>query len=133
MTAVGYVVKSITLKIGATDYKCAIIGAVLTPAASVVEWTTACPDGQGSDVGVTKWTLDLDYAYDPAAASLSTILADTEGTVAVFEFTPDVVNNPTRIRTGSVRIIPGPEGGTVDSLAQSSVSLPLVGAPTWKP
>lgn len=133
MTAVGYVVKSITLLIDDVDYKCAIIGATLTPTASVVEWSTACPDGQGSDVGVTKWTLDLDYAYDPAAASLSTILADNAGDIVDFEFTPDVVNNPTRTRIGSVRLIPGPEGGTVDSLAQQSVSLPLVGEPSWGP
>lgn len=131
MSAVGYVVKSITLVIDAVDYKCAIIGARLVPTPNIVEWSTACPDGSGSDVGVTKWTLELDYAYDPAAGSLSTILAAGDGTTAAFEFCPDVVNNPTRIRTGTVRLLAGPEGGTVDSLAQSSVSLPLIGAPAW--
>lgn len=131
MTVVGYVVKQIVLEIDGDAYECAIVGAVLTPAANVVEWDVACPDGHASDMGITAWTLDLDYMYDPAAASLSTILADNAGDVVAFSFTPDPINAPTRTREGMVRLIPGPEGGTVNSPAQSSVSLPLIGSPSW--
>ena len=131
MTVVGYVVKTIVLTIDAVAYECAIVGAVLTPTANIQEWDVSCPDGHGADMGVTAWTLDLDYMYDPAAASLSTILADNAGDVVPFEFTPDPANNPTRTRVGDVRLIPGPEGGTVNSPAQQSVSLPVIGAPSW--
>jgi hypothetical protein len=131
MTAVGYVVREVVLKIDGTAYECAVVGCVLTPSVNLVEWDVACPDGHASDMGTTAWTLDLDYMFDPAAASLSTVLADNAGDAVAFEFTPDPIGNPTRKRTGTVRLIPGPEGGTVNSPAQQSVSLPVIGAPAW--
>jgi hypothetical protein len=133
MTAAGYVVKDITITIDSVDYACAVVSCVLTPAVQTVEWTTSCPDGNGSDTGATKWTLDLDVATSSNPLELARILMDNDGAVVTFSFVPDGVNNPTETVGGSVRCAPVPFGGTAGSVAQGSVSLPVIGQPVWTP
>lgn len=133
MTAAGYVVRDITLTIDGEDYECAVLSCVLTPETPEITWATSCPDGQGSDVGSTKWTLDLSVATDSSPTGLARILQENSGDIVTFSFVPDGVNNPTQIAGGSVRLKPIAYGGTADQLAQADVSLNVIGQPVWTP
>lgn len=133
MTAVGHVVKLMSLKFGTlTSVECAVTGVTLTPSQSTQTTATACADGSITDTGPSTWTLDVAYNLDPAAGSFSSYLADHEGEVVAVEWTPDPTNAPDRIRTASVVVVPGPEAYVVGSFAASSVSLPVRGKPAWK-
>ena len=84
MTATGYATKVISLTIDATEYQCEIEDAQLVPTAQTVEWQTACPDGNGTDVGPTSWTLNLTLAQDwQTADTLVAVLNANVGKVLI--------------------------------------------------
>lgn len=133
MTAVGHVVKLMVLKFGTlTTVECAITSATLTPTVTTQTTTTACADGTITDSAPATWTFDVAYNIDAAATSFSSFLSEHEGEVVAVEWTPDPANNPDRIRTFSVVVVPGPEAYQVGAFAASTVQLPVRGKPGWK-
>lgn len=130
MPAVGYVVSSMTLKIGTVQYETAVTSIEEVPNVPVQTVTMASGDVL-TDVGPIAWSLKLEANIDVSVASLWRILtAATAGTTAVYEFVPDVVGNPTIKRSGTVVLIPPGGKFTPGSFATFSVSLPIIGQPT---
>jgi hypothetical protein len=128
MTAVGYVVKLMTLEIDGTAYECAVTGAQLVPTQQTQEWQTACPDGKGSDVGPTSWSLNVDAVQDwTSETSFSAMLLAHAGELVDFSFEPQADAGVSM--TGQCRLVAPPVGGNVGSVAAFSVQLPVVGEP----
>jgi len=129
MAAVGYVTKTISLKIDDTEYNCSINDAQLVPSQEVQKWTTGCPDGVGQDVGTVEWTLNLGIQQEwLTASSLVAVLNANAGKVALFSFTPQ--EGGVEI-TGECRLVAVTVGGTVNSPAASTAALPVLGAPDF--
>lgn len=127
MPGVGYVVSTMTLKIGATQYETAVQKIEEVPSVPVQTAVMASGDVI-ADVGTVAWTLKVTANVDVAPASLWRILtAATYGTTATFEFVPDPSGNPTVKRTGTLVLIP--PGGTFEpgSFATFTVDLPVIG------
>lgn len=128
MTGVGYVVTSLTLKIGATQYETAVLSVEEVPNVPVQTVTMASGDVL-VDVGVVHWSLNVEANVDVAAASFWRILtAATNGTTATYEFCPDPVTNPTVKRSGTVVLIPPGGKFKPGAFATFTVSLPITGA-----
>lgn len=129
MAGVGYVVNSMTLKIGATQYETAVTSIEEVPNVPLQTATMANGDIL-TDVGPVSWTLKVEANVDVAPASLWRILtAAVAGATATYEFVPDVTGNPTVKRTGTVVLIPPGGKFTPGSFASFTVNLPIIGQP----
>ena len=129
MAGVGYVVNSMTLKIGATQYETAVLSIEEVPNVPVQSATMINGDTL-TDVGPVQWSLNIEANVDVAPASLWRILtAAVAGSTATYEFVPDVTGNPTVKRTGTVVLIPPGGKFKPGEFATFSVSLPVQGQP----
>ncbi len=111
------------------DVSCSGRGVVFTPDTPIEERTKLC--GKGKAVGETSWTLDLDYDQDwdeGQAASLSFFLIANNGKTSTV--TVQWPGADTQA-TASVIITPGPYGGTAGEVAEGTVSLPVLGQPSF--
>lgn len=135
MSAVGYVVKQMTVKIDTKDYACAVTSVREVPNTPIQETQTACADGTKTDKGKTTWTIDVTANVDLAADSLYRLLTDpaNDGKAASLEYAPDALNHPDVVKTANVTLVPVGGDFTVNSWATFTVSLPVTGAPTYKP
>ena len=129
MAGLGYVVNSMTLKIGATQYETAVLSVEEVPNVPIQSATMINGDTL-TDVGPVQWSLNIEANVDVAPASLWRILtAAVAGTTATYEFVPDVTTNPTVKRTGTVVLIPPGGKFKPGEFATFSVSLPIQGQP----
>lgn len=112
---------------GSYDFEKHVDQVTFTPSPSVQSWT-----GLGGNthqfVGSTTWTCDLQFVQDwETSNSLSLLLLQYAGSTA------DCVFEPAAGGTGfaaELVFVPGAIGGAVNSVASSSVSLPVNGSPT---
>lgn len=137
MTAVGYVVKTLTVKTtppgGSTPvaYECAITGVSDAPTRSTQTSTTACPDGTIVDVGPATWELTIDYNAVDTLGSLFRVLRQHDGSPATIDVEYDPVNEPGRITHYDVTLVASGQTATVGSFRTASVTLPVKGAPRY--
>lgn len=132
MTAVGYVVKTMTVqtKVGtaaAVDQQCAITGIRETPTATTQTTQTACADGSITDTGPTTWTVDVGYNTSLHPDSFHRLLLDHAGEQVTLTWEPDPVGDPGRKRTATVTLVAPASDYTVGSFATATVSLPVRG------
>lgn len=134
MSAVGYVVKSmsITIKRGsaaAISYECAITGVTETPTADTQTVQTACPDGSISDVGPASWTLGIDYLVSNLPGSLHRILREHAGEPATVQIEPFPISEPGVLVEYDVTLTPAGAGYVVGQFGAASATVPLKGQP----
>jgi hypothetical protein len=131
MTAVGYVVTTMTLKIGTVQYETAVLDVSLE--ATTATQTAVMASGEVlTDAGTPIWTVAGNANVSVATGSLYRILvAVAAGTTAAFEFVPDVVGNPTVKVSGTVVLMAPSAAFKPGDFATFPFSLPVVGQPTW--
>lgn len=128
------VLKDVELVIGGEtgdDFRKHVSGAVFAPTSGTTTWT-----GLGlnthTDANTATWTCDLTYVQDwQSTKSLSRYLYDNEGETVEVEFRPKSGAGPSF--TANIVITPGAIGGTVNSFAETTVSLGCDGKPTLVP
>ena len=117
------------------DVSCDITAATLTPDTTEEIRKRLC--GQRTVTGKTTWSLELewDQNWSPPSvgppevvAGLSWFLQEHDGESATFVI--DWPLEDTRA-TGTVRIKPGPFGGTAGEIAEATITLGLDGEPTY--
>lgn len=133
MTAKGFVVKSMTVTIGAVNYECEIVGLDENESHDEQKQAVACGDAV-TDVGPSSFSIDITANAVLALSSLYYLLTSPAnyGLNATILYAPDAVNNPTVKRTASVVLVPAGASYQVGSFAQFTVSLPCRSAPTWQ-
>ncbi len=112
-----------------SDVSCSGRGVVFTPDTPIEDRNKLC--GKGKAVGETSWTLDVDYDQDwdeGAAASLSFFLINNNGKQGTVTVTWPAAETEA---TADILITPGPFGGTAGEVAEGTVSLPVLGQPTF--
>lgn len=117
----------------AVDFSCDITAATLTPDTPEEIRKRLC--GQRTVTGTTTWSLELEADQNwatatPGPTGLSWFLSTNAGDLADF-----VIEWPLEATqaTGTVRLKPGPYGGTAGEIAEASITLGLDGAPTFGP
>lgn len=137
MTAVGYVVKRLTVKFtppgggGPVAYECAVTGVSDAPNRSTQTSTTACADGAITDVGPATWVLTIDYNAVDTPGSLFRVLRLHDGEAATIDVEYDPINEPGRITHYDVILVASGQSATVGSFRTASVELPVSGAPYY--
>lgn len=132
MTAVGYVVKtmSVTIKSGespAVAYECAVTGVKFPETHSTVTTATACADGSLTDVGPSTFAAEIDFLVSNLPGSLFRLLNDNAGALATLSVEPFPVAEPGTLRECDVTLIAAGEDYTVGAFGKASVSLPVTG------
>lgn len=129
MTAVGFAVRTMHVKIGLVDYACAVTAVTDAAKADSITTQTACPDGTATDVGPAVWTLQVDYNISNVADSFHRILREQEGETATIIVEYDPIGEPGILTTYEVTMTPGGGAYKVGAFATASVTLPCHGAP----
>lgn len=115
------VLKDVLLTIGTDNYEAAASSVVFTPSSSPTTWAGLNGETH-TDTSLATWTCDLTYVQDwETANSLSQYLLTNEGDSVSVTFKPKSGSGPSF--TATVSITPGAVGGTVNSFAETSVSL----------
>lgn len=137
MTAVGHVVKTISVKIptppGGTlvEYQCAVTGVDENPTRTTQTSQTACPDGSITDVGPATYDLVIGYNVDMKAGSLYRILADNDGAAATIDVEFDPVGAPGVIKHYDVTLTDPGHSAQVGAFHVSTATLPVKGKPRF--
>lgn len=132
MTAVGYVVKemTITTKLGTAAevaQQCAITGLREVPTQNTVTTQVACPDGSITDQGPATWAVEVGYNTSLRPDSFHRLMLDHVGEQVLLTWEPDPVGDPGRKRQATVRFSAPAADYTVGSFATATVSLPVQG------
>jgi hypothetical protein len=130
-TAKPFVMRSILFDIDGTTYQCAIRRAEFVPDTATVDYEVLCPDGSGTDVGATKWSLEVEAYQSWEADSLASLLFENHGKAATVMFRPKgdeaAADNP--MWTAEVTLPPPGIGGTVNEMATFTVTMGVKGEP----
>ncbi len=117
-----FIMGNATLTIDSNSYEGEVSAAVFTPTSSIQTWKGLTPAAVYTFPTNATWTLDLTYAQDfTTDDTLASYLLAHEG-----ETVADVVFEPVaggRSFTADITIVPGSIGGTVDAVAEGTVSL----------
>ena len=120
--------KDAILTIAGDDYAPAASTATLSPNISATTYYGLKPTAVFPETSV-DWTLELSFVQDwDSATSLSRYLYANQGSEVAVILQPKDASGPSFTMT--VHVVPGTVGGDTRAFAASSVSLPLVGAPT---
>ncbi|WP_067197163.1 hypothetical protein [Microbacterium sp. XT11] len=112
------------------DFEKHVSGVTITPTTSSVTWNGLSPDAAFQAPGVTTWADTLDYAQDwETENSLSMFLFEHEGEQVTLLFEPKKGGLGWET---DVFIAPGSIGGKVATVAESSVTLGVIGRPRPK-
>jgi hypothetical protein len=130
VTAVGYVVKAMSVKIDDTAYECAVTSVSDAESSSTVTTQTACEDGTATDTGPSTWVLNIAYNLDWTVGSLHRLLRDNAGDAATVVVEYDPVGAPGVLTTYDVTLKPGSGTAGVGAYATGSVALPVKGQPS---
>lgn len=123
--------KDSVVSIAGTDHGGEASAVQMTPSTPVSTWKGLKPDAVHSSAGTTTWTCDMTIGVDwDDATSLSRYLFEHAGEKATLEFRPRTGGTGMSVE---VILIPGAIGGSVDSDAEATVSLPATGQPTFLP
>jgi hypothetical protein len=137
MSAVHYVVKTLTvaIKVGTgqvRDVECAVRGVSILESHDEASGATACPDGSWSDIGPSRYQLQVDFNMPAQLApdSFWRVLWDGEGKPAQIDFEPNPTGDPGRLIICQVPALPGVgTAHNVGANSEVSVTLPLSGKP----
>lgn len=136
MTAVGYVVKTLTVKLtppGGTEtaYECAVTGVQDAPDRATSTTAVACPDGSITDVGPASWTVTVNYNAVDTVGSFHRMLRQYDGQPATLEVEYDPVGEPGLLTSYDVTLVAGSNDATVSAFRTGTVTLPVKGAPVY--
>ena len=124
--------KDVTLSVDGDTYEKAISSATITATVPTATFKGLSDDAVYTQAGAASWMVDLVYLQDwDSADSLSAYLFNNQGAEVTLLFTPASASSGTFSCT--VVIVPGSIGGAVDSFATTTVSLPVIGQPTFTP
>lgn len=134
MTAIGYVVKTMTIELkpgtdAATTHQCEITGVVETETHQEQTSNTACADGTITDTGPSSWSVAVAHNVSLLPTSLFRLLRAHAGDEAVLTVEPFPVQEPGHKIAWTVTLIPSGGDFTVGSFATSTPALPVKGAP----
>lgn len=115
------VLKDVLLTIATDSYEAAASAVAFTPSSSPSTWTGLNGETHSTSSPAT-WTCDITYVQDwETTGSLSAYLLENEGEDVEVTFKPKSGSGPSF--TATISITPGAIGGTVNSFAETSVSL----------
>lgn len=124
--------KDVTLDIDGSTFEAEVSAATLNPSTSVTRWKGLTSASRHSKVAV-DWSLDLTVGQDPdEAASLHRFLLENVGVGKVAKLYPRGSASGRGYQV-TVTIAPAAIGGSVETFAESTVSLPANGTPTPLP
>ena len=135
MTAVGEVVKSLSVKIAhdggsLAEFNTAILG--LKEIATRTEQSTTVASGEvASDVGPTQWAIELSYNVAWEADSLHRVLLENDGELGTIEWKPKA--SGTLKRSATVRLVAPSTDATVGNYSTNTVTLQVIGTITTTP
>ena len=125
-----FIMRNAIVSFAANDFAKAVSSATLTPSGGTTPFKGLKPDAVFTFPQSVTWTLDLEFAQDWSAdTSLSRYLFEHQGETIAATLNPDDKTSGTTSWAITVAIAPGAVGGPVDSVATSTVSLGIVGAP----
>jgi len=129
-----FIMRNAIISFGTDDFAAAVSTATIQNSSGTTDFKGLKPSAVFTFPQATTYSLELSYAQDWASPlSLSRYLWEHKGETVPFELNADdTVADPTlgtTVWSGVVAIAPGAVGGDVDGVAQSSVSLGIVGEP----
>jgi hypothetical protein len=121
--------KDAVLTIEASDYQAEVSSAAFEPSTSTATWKGLTPDAVFTQTANATWVLTLTFGQDwDDPTSLGVYLFENEGAEVAMVFEPKAGGAGF---SANVVITPGAVGGAVDGFAESTVSLPVQGKPTY--
>lgn len=124
-----FIMRDCLFKVAADSYEGHVSQVEFVPSPVLASWKGLKPGAVHQFAGLATWVVNLALAQDwETTNALSRYLHDHEGEKVVVTFEP--VNGGTPV-TATIIIVPGSIGGTVDSVAVSSVSCPVDGKPAF--
>lgn len=122
----------VVISVDGDSYEKAVSGVTFTPSVTTATFKGLNPAAVYSASGSATWMVQLDYVQDwETADSLSAYLFNNQGEEIAVTFKPRSGTGPTV--SGTIIVVSGSIGGTVDSYATASVQLPMIGQPTITP
>ena len=116
------------LKIGADNYEKVVGSAKLIPTTPIAKYK-GISGATTVAAGTPSWQLQIEFAQDwTTASSLSQYLQTNAGTSKVIELTPQTGSQKATV---TVIIVSGSVGGAADATTTDSVTLEVVGVPTF--
>lgn len=117
-----FVLKDVTLKIGADNYEKHVSSVTFTPSVSKQTWK-GLGGNSYTDQGFADWTCEIEYAQDwNTTNSLSQYLHANEGVSVAAEFVPKLGTGGSKF-AAQLAIAPGAIGGNEGAFLTASVSL----------
>ena len=125
-----FVLKDAVLTIATDSYEKHVSGVVFTPQTTPITWQGLTPDSAFSDASNPIWTCQMDYAQDwTTTNSLAQYLLTNAGQSKVAVFKPLGATTGKPIFTATLLIVPGPIGGSVNSVQTGTVTMGVIGQP----
>lgn len=125
------ILKNVLLTIDALDYRKHVSQVEFAPATSKMTWT-GLGGNTHTDQSTATWDATLKYVQDwTSSESLSQFLYENEGEIVPCTFRPSDGVGPTF--TADLVVTPGAIGGTVNTFAETSVTLGCNGRPVLVP
>jgi hypothetical protein len=122
--------RDVLLTIASTNYQAELSSVAFTPSSSTTTWKGLTPTAVFNFATTATWTADLTFAVDwDTSTSLARYLFAHEGETQTIVFRPKGTGYSGM--TANVIITPGAIGGSVDSVSEATVSLPIQGRPTF--
>jgi hypothetical protein len=138
MAAVPQIPKIIHFTLGGTDYSDDVINAKLTPAPGAVQKVITLDGTVHQDTEPVSWSLDLECVQDWSSTrpGLAYYLNDNAGDQVAFVLNVHAAGTATGHATlppasGTLVLVPIGYGGDGNVFSTSTVSLPLIGSPTF--
>lgn len=124
-----FMMSNATFKVAADNYEAAVSSVEFAPTSATSTWKGLTPTAVFTFAQTSTWTVALSFAQDWATTnSLSRYLFDNEGKTVAVAFTPKLGGATIY---ANIAIAPGSIGGAVDSVAVSTVTLGVVGKPSF--
>lgn len=125
------ILTDVLFQVESDEYQAHVSSVEFVPSSSPVTWKGLTPSAVFSFGTTATWTCNLTFAQDWATAnSLSRYLFTNEGEEIDVTFEP-VSGGPGF--TATLIVTPGSIGGSVDSVAVSTVTLAVKGKPVYVP
>lgn len=122
----------VDLLLGADNYEAHVSKAELVPNTPTAKFKGMTPSSSKNVVGTPDWMFNIDHAQDhETALALSLYLLANVGKEVTVKMKPKKPASPATaaMYTFTIVVVPGSIGGAVDTVATSSVSLPVDGQP----
>jgi hypothetical protein len=134
MAAVPQILKNITFTLGGADYSLDVLDVAVVPTPGATQSVLTLDGVAHTDVATETWSLDLRCIidWDTVRPGLASYLNTNKGSTVAFIFrdTDATISTTKPAMTGNCVLQPIPYGGTGNTYAEATVSLPLTAAPT---